>query len=170
MSTAFSYEHVFRVSSIETLLAAYFDPDHLATQDKLAELADRTVVESEDTAAIKKCVWRVRAVKPLPVYVRAFVTGSHLSYLESMSWRRADNAIDLVVTPEILGGRVSITALYEFTQVAEGQVRRKYSGSISVNIRLLSGKIERGIRDKFEESMPIMTGCTQDWLDRTHAR
>ena len=170
MSTAFSYEHVFRVPSLETLLAAYYEPDHLAAQDQLAELGDRTVVESEDTGATRKCVWRVKALKPLPVYVRPFVSGSHLSYLESMTWRRADHAIDLVVTPEILGGRVSITALYAFAQVAEGQVRRTYSGSISVNVRLLSGKIERGIRDKFEESMPIMTGCTQDWLDRTHAR
>jgi hypothetical protein len=167
MPTAFSYEHVFRAPSTTRILAAYFDPDHLATQDKLAELGDRTVTENEETDAIRKCTWRVQSMKPLPMFVRAFVQGGHLRYLEQMTWRKADDAIDLVVTPEILGGRVSITAIYELTKIGDGQIRRKYHGQISVNIRLLSGRIERGIRDKFDESMQMMTECTQGWLDRT---
>jgi len=167
MSTAFSYEHVFRAPSTTRILAAYFDPDHLATQDKLAELGDRTVVESEETDAIRKCTWRVQALKPLPLFVRPFVSGGRLRYLEAMTWRRADDAIDLIVTPEILGGRVSITATYELSKVGDGQIRRHYHGTINVNVRLLSGKIERGILEKFEESMPMMTQCTQGWLDRT---
>ncbi|HEY5937944.1 MAG TPA: DUF2505 domain-containing protein [Kofleriaceae bacterium] len=167
MPTAFAYEHVFRVASTERILSAYFDPDHLATQDKLAELGDRTVVENEETDAIRKTTWRVQSLKPLPMFVRPFVQGGRLSYLEQMTWRKADDAIDLVVTPEILGGRVSITAIYELTKIDEGQVRRKYAGQIAVNIRLLSGKIERGIREKFDETMQMMTDCTQGWLDRT---
>ena len=167
MPTPFSYEHVFRAPSTTTVLAAYFDPDHLATQDKLAELGDRTVVENEETDASRKCTWRVRALKPLPMFVRPFVQGGHLRYLEQMTWRKADDAIDLVVTPEILGGRVSITAVYQLTKIGEGQIQRRYSGQIAVNVRLLSGRIERGILEKFEESMPIMTGCTQRWLERT---
>jgi hypothetical protein len=167
MPTAFSYEHVFRAPSTTRILAAYFDPDHLATQDKLAELGDRTVTENEETDAIRKCTWRVQALKPLPLFVRPFVQGGHLRYLEQMTWRKADDAIDLVVTPEILGGRVSITAIYELTKIGEGEIRRKYHGQIAVNVRLLSGRIERGIREKFDETMQMMTQCTQGWLDRT---
>jgi len=167
MPTAFSYEHVFRAPSTTRVLAAYFDADHLATQDKLAELGDRTVTENAETDAIRTCTWRVQSLKPLPMFVRPFVQGGRLSYLEQMTWRKADDAIDLVVTPEILGGRVSITAIYELTKIGDGQIRRKYSGQISVNVRLLSGRIERGVRDKFDESMQMMTDCTQGWLDRT---
>lgn len=168
--TPFSYEHVFRAPTTATVLAAYFDPDHLATQDKIAELGDRTLIESHDDPAVRKCTWRVTALQPLPLFVRPFVKGGHLQYLESMSWRRADDAIDLTVVPEILGGRVQIAAVYELAQVGVGQIRRRYHGSVTVNVKLLSGKIERGIVAQFEKSMPIMTACTQGWLDRSGER
>jgi hypothetical protein len=170
MATEFSYETVFRAASTGTILSAYFDPDHLATQDRLAELTDRTVVEEHDDGAVRKTTWRVAHIKPLPLFVRPFVEGGRLRYLETMTWRRADDAIDLTVTPEILGGRVTITALYQLHQVGEGQIRRRYQGTINVNVRLLSGKIERGILAKFEEAMPMMTECTQGWLDKTAAK
>ncbi len=165
MTTDFSYEHVFNAPSPTTILTAYFNPDHLASQDKLAELGDRTVVSSEETEAIRSCTWRVTSLKPLPMFVRAFVSGGRLSYLESMAWRKADDAVDLTVQPEILGGRVQIAALYQLSKVGENQILRRYKGSVTVGIRLLSGKIERGIVAEFEKSMPIMTACTQRWLD-----
>jgi hypothetical protein len=169
MTTEFRYEHVFRAPSTATVLAAYFDPDHLATQDTLAELGNRTVVTSQDDVLVRACTWRVTALKPLPLFVRPFVSGGRLSYLETMTWRRSEEAIELTVRPEILGGRVQITALYQLSQVGENQIRRCYEGNITVNVKLLSGKIERGILSEFEKSMPIMTACTQDWLDRSIA-
>jgi hypothetical protein len=84
-----------------------------------------------------------------------------------MTWRKADNAIDLVVIPQILNGRVKIEALYQLSDAGDKQVRRKYAGTVTVDIRLLSGKIEKGILSAFENGMPAMTKCTQDWLDRT---
>jgi hypothetical protein len=170
MSTQFSFENVFRAASTRTVLASYFDPDHLATQDALAELTDRVVVESATDDKVQKCTWRVAHARPLPVYARPFVTGGRLSYLETMVWRLADDAIDFTVVPEILGGRVSIDAVYELRQVGEGQILRRYQGSINVNIRLLSGRIEKAILTKFEEAMPMMTQCTQGWLDKTANR
>ncbi len=170
MTTDFSYENVFRAPSTTTILSAYFDPDHLATQDKLAQLGDRTVVSDEDEGGIRKCTWRVTALKSLPLFVRPFVSGGRLSYLESMTWRRADDAVDLTVVPQILNGRVQIAALYQLSKVGENQILRRYKGSITVNITLLSGKIERGILAEFEKSMPVMTKCTQDWIDRALAR
>ncbi|MEO8705363.1 MAG: DUF2505 domain-containing protein [Kofleriaceae bacterium] len=169
MATEFSYESIFRAASTQTVLSAYFDPDHLATQDRLAKLADRVVLEDKDDGATKKVTWRVVNVNPLPLFVRPFVEGGRLSYLETMTWRRADDAIDLTVIPEILGGRVSIEAVYKLVQIAEGQIKRSYKGAITVNVRLLSGKIERGILAKFEEAMPMMTECTQGWLDKSKA-
>src|SRR6188768_2780543 len=113
MATEFSFENVFLAPSVEVVLAAYFDPDHLAMQDVKAELGSRTVVETHDDDATHRTSWRVAHQKPLPLFVRPFVSGGRLQYLETMTWRRRDNAIDLVVTPEILGGRVSITAVYQ---------------------------------------------------------
>jgi hypothetical protein len=169
MSTEFSYEHVFQAPSVETILNAYFDPDHLATQDKIAKLGDRTVVESHDDGAIKKCQWRVTSLEPLPMFVRPFVKGGRLSYFETMTWRRDANEVDLVVTPDILNGRVQVNATYKLSSAGEGKVKRIYAGNVKVNITLLSGKIERGIVAEFDKSMPVMAKCTQDWLDQRRA-
>lgn len=166
MPTDFAFEHVFRAPSAAAIIGAYFDPDHLATQDRLAELGDRTVIESTDDGATLRTSWRVQALKPLPLFVRPFVAGGRLRYIETMTWRRAEDAVDLTVQPDILNGRVQIAAVYQLTRVGEGQIRRRKSGTVSVAIRLLSGKIERGIVAEFEKSMPVMTKCTQDWLDQ----
>lgn len=164
MSTEFSFENVFRVPSMTQLLEAYFDPDHLATQDKVGDLCDREVVESREDDKTKFMSWSVRANKPLPSFVRPFVEGGRLKYLETMTWRKADNEIDMTIVPQIAGGRVQIAAVYALTQVGEGQVRRRYKGTITVNIPLLSGKIERGILAEMEKGMPAMTACTQSWM------
>jgi hypothetical protein len=166
MPTPFKFENVFRAPSVEAVLAAYFDPDHLASQDKLAELVDREVTENIDGPDTRKTTWKVGSSRSLPVFVRPFI-GSRLSYLETMTWRKKDDAIDLTVVPQILNGRVSIEAVYQLSKVGDGQVLRRYAGSVTVNITLLSGKIEKGILAAFEKEMPVMTKCTQDWLDRT---
>jgi hypothetical protein len=166
MSTEFSFDHTFRAPNPATIFNAYFDADHLATQDKFAELGEREVVESKDDGKVWKCVWKVVSLKPLPAIARPFVEGGRLRYLEQMTWRREANEVDLVVTPQILGGRVSLTATYQLKQQGEGQVHRRYKGSINVSIPLLSGKIERGILSELEKAMPKMGECTQGWLDR----
>ncbi len=170
MSTEFSYEHVFRAASTTMILDAYFNEDHLATQDKVAELDDRSIIESHDEGDLKQCTWRVTSRKPLPVFLRPFVTGGRLSYFEAMSWRRKDDAVDLTVTPDILNGRVQVKAIYQLVKLGENQIKRIYAGSVTANITLLSGKIERGIVIELEKSMPIMAACTQSWLDQHNPR
>ena len=170
MATEFSFDHTFRAASPATIFNAYFDADHLATQDKLAELGERNVIESQDDGTVWKCSWRVVSLKQLPLVARPFVEGGRLTYVEQMTWRREANEVDLVVIPQILGGRVSLNATYLLKQVGEGQVHRRYKGTINVNIRLLSGKIEKGILSELEKAMPMMAECTQGWLDRQAAK
>lgn len=164
MATEFCYETVFEASGKRAVLAAYFDPDHLAVQDALAQLADRTIVESHEDDAIRRCAWRVRSVRPLPVFARPFVEGGHLTFVETMQWRKADDEIDMTIVPQVLGGRVQITARYRLTDIAPGKVHRRYAGTISVALPLVSGKIERAIAAEIASSMPEMTACTQRWL------
>ena len=166
MSTPFCFEHVFRAPSVGTLVHAYFDPDHLATQDKHAQLCDRVVVESHETEAMRKCTWRVASQRQLPMIARPFVSGGRLSFLETMSWNRANDAVEMTIVPEILGGRVQIAGTYELTQIGENQIRRIYKGTITAALKLVGGKIERGILEEFTENMPAMAACTQGWLDR----
>ena len=102
VSTPFSYETIFDASDKTAVLAAYFNDDHLATQDKVAALSDRKVVESHEDDAVRTCTWTVRSQRPLPMFVRPFVDGGRLAYLETMKWRKADDEIDLSIVPQIL--------------------------------------------------------------------
>ena len=167
MPTEFSFEYVFRAPSISTLVDAYFDPDHLAFQDRLAQLGDRVVVESHDADGVKKSTWRVTSLRPLPVIARPFVSGGKLKYLETMTWHRGNDAVEMSVSPEILGGRVNIAGRYQLSKIGDDQIKRIYKGTITAAIKLLSGKIERGILEAMTEQMPAMAQCTQTWLDRT---
>lgn len=162
--TEFSYETVFDAPSKTVVLAAYFDPDHLAAQDRAGDLCDRAVTKSFEDDAVRSCAWRVRANKQLPLYVRPFLTGGQLWYVEEMIWRKADDAIDLSITPQILGGRVHIKAVYELADVGPRQVRRRYRGAITANVTLVGGKVEKGIAAEIDKGMPIMTECTRAWL------
>ena len=166
MATEFRFEHVFRAPSTNALVDAYFDPDHLATQDRLAELADRAVVEEREVEGVKTCTWRVASQRPLPVIARPFVAGGRLRFLEKMTWRRGEDAVETTIVPEILGGRVQITGTYQLSQIGDGQIRRIYAGTIAANLKLVGGKIERGILEAFTAQMPAMADCTQRWLDR----
>lgn len=165
--TPFAFEHVFRVPSVSALVDAYFDTDHSVTQDKVAQLADRAVVESHETDALRKVTWRVTSTRQLPAIARPFVKGGRLSFVETMTWNRMTNAVEMSVVPEILGGRVQVTGTYDLSQIGDGQVRRLYKGTITAALPLVGGKVERGILESFTENMPAMSACTQGWLDRT---
>ena len=172
MSTEYSFETVFEAPGLtaETIGAAYFDPDHLAAQDVVGQLGERTVTESREDDATRFCSWSVRSLRPLPALVKPFVEGGRLKYVETMTWRKRDNQIDMTIVPQIGGGRVQISALYTFTQVGEGKVRRHYKGTIQVNVSLLSGKIERAILGEIEKGMASMRDCTQKWLAERGAK
>ena len=165
MPTEFCFEHTFAAASPAVIIASYFDAGHLAAQDAVAGLRDRVVVESRDDGTVWTCSWRVTSGKALPGVVRPFVTGGHLVYLEAMTWDRATDTASLTVTPQLLGGRVEFAGRYAFTPVGPGQFRRRYSGTVTANVPLLSGKIERGILAEFEQTLPTMAACTQRWLD-----
>ncbi len=166
MGTPFKFDNVYRAPSVAAVIKAYWDPDHLATQDKLANLCDRVVVEDTDKDGVRKTVWKVGSTRPIPMIARPFISGGRLTYLESMI-RRGENLVESTVTPQILNGRVHLDSTYALELIGENQVRRTYSGTITASISLIGGRIEKGILEAFQKEMPVMTKCTQDWLDRT---
>jgi hypothetical protein len=167
MGTQFKFDNVYRAPSVAEVLKAYWDPDHLATQDKLANLCDREVVEDLEVDGTRKTTWKVASTRTLPMIVKPFVSNGRLTFLEIMTVKHGEHLIEAKVQPQILNGRVHIDSTYKLSQVGEGQVLRTYAGTIHANITLLSGRIEKGILEAFDKEMPTMTKCTQDWLDRT---
>jgi len=162
--TPFSFEHVFQAASVAEVFAAYFDPAHTREQDRRMDITERTVLSLDDNPDELRRICKVVPRRQIPRFIKPLFSGP-LHYLETAIWRRRDHAIDLDIRPSILQGRASIKAIYRLEQVGT-TVHRRYEGVVSVDIALLSSRIERGIVAEFERSMPVATTCTQEWLDR----
>jgi hypothetical protein len=162
----FSHEHVFRAPSTAAVFAAYFDPRHATEQDRELEITERVVLELVDSPRELRRVCRVVPRRQLPALLRTLVSGQ-LHYIETAVWRKHDDEIDVEIKPSLLGGRATIRATYRLSPVSAGLIRRHYEGSVSVEVALLSSRIERGIVAEFERSIPRAAACTQAFLDRT---
>ncbi|MBA3459467.1 MAG: DUF2505 family protein [Deltaproteobacteria bacterium] len=163
--TPFSFQHVFRAPSPAEILAAYWNPGHQLEQDRKIDVIERTVLELSETASELRRTSRIVPRRQLPALVRPLISGQ-LHYVETCRWRKHDDEIDIEIRPSILRGRALITALYRLSPAGTGLIQRSYTGSVSVDVALISSRIERGIVAEFERSMPLAAAVTQDWLDR----
>ncbi|HEU0028982.1 MAG TPA: DUF2505 family protein [Kofleriaceae bacterium] len=169
MPTAFSFEHTFRAPSTADVFAAYFDPDQLQLQDRALDIADRQVLELADRGDTLRRVCKVVPRRQLPALLRPFTSSLH--YLETATWRRSADEIDVEIRSSISrSDKPTIRAVYRLSRLSSGEIRRRYDGTVSVDIALVSARIERGIVAEFERSMPIAAACTQAWLDRSMSR
>jgi hypothetical protein len=167
VTATFAFEHVFRAPDPATLFALYFDPTHGATQDAATGIAAREVLEVTDGETEYRRVCRVTPHRQLPAFMRPFFPRK-LHYLEEAIWRRPADQIDIEIRPSILGGRAQISSVYRLETVGPGLVRRTYTGSVSVEVALVGGRIERGMLRDLERSLVSCAACTQDYLDRQH--
>jgi hypothetical protein len=156
---------VFAAPSPAAVLAAYFDSNHQLEQDRAIDIAEREVIELIDDGATIRRVSRVIPRRQLPGFLRPFSSGP-LHYIEVATWTRATNQIAIEIRPSLMGGRAQIRATYQLDVVAPNTIRRRYQGHVSVDVALVSTRVERGIVAEFERSMPLAASCTQAWLDR----
>ena len=162
--TPFSFEHVFRADSPAEVLRAFWDPSHQRAQDVAVAITERTVLELRDTADDRVRITRIVPKRQLPALVRPFVSGP-LHYVETARWTKRTHEVELEIVPSLLGGRAVIRVLYRLSPAGTGLIRRSYAGSVSVDVALLSSRIERGIIAEFERSLPLAAEATQRWLD-----
>lgn len=165
MPTRFHFEHRFCATSPAELFAIYFDDAHRDEQDRRVDIARRDITIDVDTPATRRRVSRVYPRRRLPALVRALVNGD-LSFDETVEWIKAADRIDFEIVPQVLGGKTKIHATYQLRADAPGVVHRTYEGEVSVDVRLLSARIERAIIDELERSLAVSVVVTQEFLDR----
>lgn len=164
--TPFCFEHVFRARSTDEVVAAYFDADHQVEQDRRVDIASREVLEIDETDGVVRRTCRVVPRRKLPALVKPLIPGE-LDYVETVTWRRGEDALEIAIRPSMLRGRVQITGTYRLDAISDGEIRRRYEGAVSVDIAFLAGRIERGIVAELARTLPLAAACTQDWLDRS---
>jgi hypothetical protein len=163
--TPFHFEYLFRARDPDAVFTVYFDPEHQAEQDRRVEVIKRETVEDTDGADTRRRVCRVSPRRQLPAVVRPFIKGD-LSYDETIVWHKAAHRIEFDIRPQLLGGKAQIQATYQLHPDVPGKVRRTYDGKVTVDVRLIAGRIEKAIIEDLERSLVVTAGCTQDYLDR----
>lgn len=163
--TQFCFEHVFRAPSTEAVFAAYFDPAHQSEQDREVEIVEREILSLTDDGETLCRVCRCVPRRQLPALVKPFLSGP-LHYVETVTWRRAADELEIDIRPSLLRGRVQIVGTYRLDRVGPHEIRRRYAGEVSVDIALIASRIERGIVQELGKSIPVAATCTQIWLDR----
>lgn len=166
--TPFRFEHDFRAPSVAAVFEAYFDPAVSDEQDRRVEVARRDVLEDTESPEARVRVCKVVPVRQLPAVIRPFVPDG-LSYTEHVTWHKADDRIDMRIEPSALAGRIDIESVYRLEVAGPGVVRRTYEGTVSVHVRLLGPRIERGIVEDLGRTLITAAACTQEWLDRRGA-
>ena len=165
MPTQFRFDHVFRAASPSDVFAAYFEPAVVGDQDRALEVIERQILELADDGATLRRVCKVTPRRQLPAVLRPFMT-TPLHYIETAIWRRAEGVIDIQIEFPTLRKTPTVRASYRLSRLSDGSIQRRYEGAVTVDIALLSSRIERGIVAEFERSMPITAACTQAFLDR----
>ncbi len=162
--TPFRFEHLYRAPDPAAIFASYFAADHVAEQDRRAEVR-REIVEHVETPTDVRRVCVVYPRRQLPAVIRPLV-GPDLTFDETVVWTRKTDRVTYDIRPRILGGRAQIQARYSLVQAGVGQVRRVYEGEVTVEVRLIGGRIERHIVEDLGKSLVLTAACTQDYLDR----
>jgi hypothetical protein len=164
MATPFCFEHVFRAPSLAAVFDAYFDPACVAHQDHALDLAERDPLEDSDDGSTRTRVCRIVPRRQLPAIVRPLL-GSTLHYIETASWRRADDVIEVTLQFPALRS-ASVHGVYRLLRISEREIQRRYEGRVRVGAALLGSRIERGILAELERSVPVAAACLQTYLDR----
>lgn len=162
---SFTHEHVFRAPSVAAVFAAFFDPRHARDQDRELDIVERVVLDRHETPDELRRVCRIVPRRQLPFFVRPLVKGQ-LHYVETAVWRKPEDLIAIEIRPSLLSGRALITATYRLSPISPGLIRRRYEGTVSVDVALITSRIECGIVKEFERSIPLAAACTQAFLDR----
>ncbi|MEO8706890.1 MAG: DUF2505 family protein [Kofleriaceae bacterium] len=152
------------------MFAAFFDPTNQLRQDQALAITERTVLDLTDDAATLRRTCKVVPNRKLPRLVRAFFK-EPLYYLETAIWRRTANEIDIETRLSMCLDRPvpTVRAVYRLSRLADGSIRRRFEGTVSVDVAVVSSRIERGIIAEYERSLPVAAGVTQAFLDRNVA-
>ena len=163
--TPFHFEYLFRARDPDAVFTVYFDPEHQAEQDRRVDVAKREILDDRDEGDTRHRTARVYPRRQLPVVIRPLIKGD-LSYDETIVWHKRDHRIQFDIRPRLLDGKAQILATYRLEQRAPGHVHRLYDGQVTVQVRLIGGRVEKTIVDDLEKSLTVTAGCTQEYLDR----
>jgi hypothetical protein len=160
--TPFSFEHVFPGISPIELLRAFTHPDHQATQDRAGDVERRDIIARTDDTTRYRCESWVFPRRKLPALIRPLVRGG-LEVHEIVTWEKSSDALEIEMQPAVLGGRSRIRTNCRVVADPAG-ARRIYQGTVTVEVALIGGRVEKMVVAELVTSMDAAHRTTMRWL------
>jgi hypothetical protein len=160
----FLIQHDFD-TDVPTFWRLFFhEPFNVAVYERIG-IKERTKLEwKEDEKGIFFSV-RIIPKRELPGFIKKFVSGD-FGYVESSTYHRAANTLDVKIVPTMMSERVKISGLFTVKELAPGKVRRTFEGEVGVSIPLLGGKIESYIVDDTKKGYDTAAQVMVEWLKK----
>lgn len=154
--------HVFPDIAPRDLLLLMTSPEHQQLQDSVGNVERRDFISRVSDDAQYRCECMVYPARKIPAYIRPLLGGG-LECHEIVSWDKATDRLEIDVHPAVLGGRSRVRATV--TVVADGtSTVRTYAGQVTVEVRLIGGRVEKSIVEEMTRTMDAAAAATRALL------
>jgi hypothetical protein len=107
--------------------------------------------------------------RQLPAVVQSLLGGRNLGYQETIIFRKRNGAVEQVIEPTVLTGRIRFGGHITIETVAPGRLRRVYAGSIAIDLPLVGKRIEQSTVSEMQRTHEQAAQVTREWLAKAAA-
>ncbi len=135
--------------------------NHLDIQREVIEFKREGEGDSEVIRRVQKLTPR----RDVPSALRKLVRDA-ISYEERNVWRRKDNAMEVVTTPNFFADKFTAKGVYRLEPIGADKLRRIWKASCECRVPLVGGKVEQHVVDEVKRSYQATTIFTRDWIKK----
>ena len=162
--TPFRIVHDFAADPARYWKVFFHEPYNVALYERI-KVKERKVVDWKETDATIYRAIKIVPARDLPGFLKRLV-GGDLGYVETSTFYRDKDSMDVKVEPTLMKDRTTIKARYWLEPGAAGRVRRVFEGSIHVDVPLVGRKIEQFIIDDMTRGYDTAAQVTSEWLEK----
>jgi hypothetical protein len=160
--THFAFAHDFDADP-EQFWKLFFDEPYNDALYVRLNMKERTVLSRTEDDATIHFEQKILPRRDLPAIVKKLV-GGDLGYVESTTFYKGKNYMDVKIEPTLLKERTKVRARYTITSIAPGKVRRTFEGDIDVDIPLIGRRVEAVVLVDVKRSYDVAAEVTREWL------
>ena len=160
--TPFRIVHTFAADPARYWKLFFHEPFNVALYERI-KVKERKVLDWKETDGTIVRSIKIVPARDLPGFIKKLV-GGDLGYVESSTFYKDKDSMDVVVEPTLFKDRTTVKARYWIEPAGEGKLKRTFEGSIKVDMPLVGKKVEQFIIEDMTRGYEITTQMMNEWL------
>jgi hypothetical protein len=162
--TPFRIVHEFATGKERYWKVFFHEPYNVALYERI-KVKERKVLHWKETDGTIERSIKILPARDLPGFLKKIV-GGDLGYVESSTFYKDKDSIDVTVEPTLMKDRTTMKARYWIELPDASTVRRIFEGSIHVDMPFVGRKIEQFIVDDMKRGYDTAAQVTKEWLGK----